>query len=383
MRVLFASTGGIGHFNPLVPFANACLRRGYEVMVAGPPSLAAAVRHAGFPFAPFDAPPDDELAAVWSQLPALTGDEANRVVVAEIFGRLDSTASLPGIRKSCEQWEPDVVVRETAEFGSSLAAELHDVPQARVGVSLARFEHLALSVAPGSLDDLRRSVGLPPDPKADTIRRSPYLTAFPASLEDPAWPTLPGTWRFADPGWRAPGPPLPDWWAGSDAPLVYLTFGSVAGSMDMAVPVYRMAMEAVSGLPVRALLTTGHGVDPAVLGPPPPNMHVERWVWQAQVLAHADAVVCHGGSGSTLGALAAGLPLVVVPLFADQPDNARRVQELGAGVTVTPPDAAAIHSAIRRVLDDASVRAAARGLAEEMGGQLPPDAAVDLFARLR
>ena len=66
-------------------------------------------------------------------------------------------------------------------------------------------------------------------------------------------------------------------------------------------------------------------------------MHVERFVPQADVFGHASLVVTHGGSGTTLGALAAGLPLVVVPLFADQPDNARRVEAVGAGVIAEPP----------------------------------------------
>ena len=70
------------------------------------------------------------------------------------------------------------------------------------------------------------------------------------------------------------------------------------------------------------LLTTGTDLD---LGAVPTNVHVERWVPQADVLAHASVVVGHGGSGTTLGALGAGQPLVVVPLFADQPNNAARV----------------------------------------------------------
>jgi UDP:flavonoid glycosyltransferase YjiC (YdhE family) len=72
--------------------------------------------------------------------------------------------------------------------------------------------------------------------------------------------------------------------------------------------------------------------DPADLGSLPPSVHVERWVPQADVMLHAAAMIGHGGSGSTLMAMAAAVPLAVVPFFADQPANAQRIAELGAGI---------------------------------------------------
>ena len=118
-------------------------------------------------------------------------------------------------------------------------------------------------------------------------------------------------------------------------------------------------LAAAAELPARVLLTVGRDADIDALGPAPPNLRVEAWVPQADVLGHADLVVSHGGSGTTLGALAAGLPLVVVPLFADQPDNARRVAAVGAGVGGVagpgpPPEP------IRSSVDPAALREASR-----------------------
>jgi UDP:flavonoid glycosyltransferase YjiC (YdhE family) len=100
---------------------------------------------------------------------------------------------------------------------------------------------------------------------------------------------------------------------------------------------------------------------------------------QADVLDAATAVVCHGGSGTTFGTLAAGLPLVIVPMFADQPANARLVESAGAGLAVEPTgeprgrtgvpapgDAARIRQSLESILADDSYRQAARGLAAEM-----------------
>ncbi|HEV2640310.1 MAG TPA: nucleotide disphospho-sugar-binding domain-containing protein [Actinocrinis sp.] len=92
-----------------------------------------------------------------------------------------------------------------------------------------------------------------------------------------------------------------------------------------------------------------------------------------------NSLICHGGSGTTFGALAAGVPMVFVPLFADQPVNARLVSAAGAGVTVAPSggpegamgvpgpeDPARIRAALQAVLDDPFYRSAAKAIAAEM-----------------
>src|SRR5918995_328091 len=68
VRVLFASTAGAGHFHPLKPFVEACLRQGDDVLVAGPPALADSVAGAGYAYWRVDEPPPDELGEVWSRV---------------------------------------------------------------------------------------------------------------------------------------------------------------------------------------------------------------------------------------------------------------------------------------------------------------------------
>jgi UDP:flavonoid glycosyltransferase YjiC (YdhE family) len=386
MRALFSSTRGAGHFNPLVPFARAFERAGHELIFAGPPDLAAAVEAAGFDFWQFDPPPEDELSTIWARVPELPPDEANAVVIGEIFGRLNSTAALPKLRAAFEDWRPGVVLRDPNEYASALAAELHGVPHARVAIGLVSSEELGLRIAAGPIDVIRRAEGLPPDPDGDVLRGSPYLSNFPRTLDEGEQAD---THRFHDPAWDEPAGELPGWWPGSeDQPLVYVTFGSVAGSFPQAPPVYRVALEAVADLPARVLLTVGRDLDLDALPLPPANVRIEPWVPQQDVLGHAAAAVVHGGSGSTLGALAAGLPLVVVPLFADQPENARRVAEVGAGIAVEPareePSAtiAPLRAAIESVLADPSYRERAAALADELRAEPSVDEAVPLLERL-
>ena len=115
-------------------------------------------------------------------------------------------------------------------------------------------------------------------------------------------------------------------------------------------------------------MTVGRHADPAELGALPPNVHVERWVAQASVMPHAAAMVAHGGAGTTLAALAAGVPLVMLPLSADQPINARRVAELGAGLALDGGAAGVgrLAEAVARVLQDPGYREAARRIAAEV-----------------
>ncbi|HEX5894677.1 MAG TPA: glycosyltransferase [Thermoleophilaceae bacterium] len=385
MRVLFSSTRGAGHFNPLVPFANAFVRAGHEVLVAGPPDLAAPVEAAGFRFWQFEPPPEDELGPVWGRVPELPPEEANEVVVGEIFGRLNTTAALPRLLDAFEEWQPDAVLRDPNEYGSALAAELHGIPHARVAISLASVEELGTGIAAGAVDSIRRTQGLAADPGGDLLRRSPWLSTFPESLDEGAQPD---TRRYRDPAWDQPPGELPDWWPGRDSePLVYVTFGSVAGSFPQALPVYGVALRAVADLPMRVLLTVGRDLDLDALPEAPDNTRIERWVPQQDVLGHAAAAVVHGGTGSTLGALAAGVPLVVVPLFADQPQNARRVAEVGAGLAVEPnredvgATARPLRDAIESVLSEPSYGERARALADELRAEPPVDEAVPLFER--
>ena len=142
-------------------------------------------------------------------------------------------------------------------------------------------------------------------------------------------------------------------------------------------------MAALAELPVRALVTVGDRTDPASLGEVPSNVYVERWVPQAEVLAHAAAMVCHGGFGTVLGGLYAGVPMVLVPMFADQPRNAARVAAIGAGVVLErgPRRVARLADAVREVLGETRFAAAAGRVAKEAAALPPVDEAVAALER--
>ena len=324
MRVLAAcSLGGAGHLNPLLPFLAAARRRGDETLVVGPPALRELVERTGYAFRPGGEPSEAQVAPIRERLPVAPPQEASILGNRDLFGRLAAMALLPGMRQTCADWSPHFVLREPCEYASAVVAHSLGIPNAQVAISLAEAEAASIAAAAPALEEHRPGL-------VQELHASPYLTRFPASLDPSPFAT---TVRFRVPG-VVDGETLPDWWNGSDAPLVYMTFGTVLGHMSIAADVYRMALTAVMDLDARVLLTVGHRFDRSDLGPIPANVHAEAWVDQEDVLDDADLVVCHGGSGTVFGALAAGVPLVVVPLFADQFENGRRVADCGAGLVI-------------------------------------------------
>jgi UDP:flavonoid glycosyltransferase YjiC (YdhE family) len=380
MRFLFATTSGAGHLTPMLPFAHALERAGHEVLVAGSGSASELARGEGLAFRALAEPVPSELDAIQERLRSLSPDDAPEAAIQDMFVRTYAVAALRDMLLLIKTWRPDVVLRESTEFASCLAAERRGVPQVRIGFALsAANEDWILALAAPALDELREHLGLAPDPNAARLRSSLCLTQSPRLMDLPGRHELAPVHRYRARHDHA-APELPDWWGGVRDPLVYLSFGTVLpkdGYPDM----YRAAIDALAGLPIRLLVTIGRDADPAELGGLPPWVHVERWVPQAAVMPHAKAMVGHGGAGTTLAALAGGVPQVLLPVFADQPINAARVAEFGAGLALemTPDGLGRLRAAVSEALEDPRYRSAARRVADEIALLPPVDEAVGLL----
>ena len=189
MRILFATTRGAGHVGPLIPFARAAAAAGHDVLFAGPGSAGRAVRRGGFAFAAVGEPSAAEAERAWAPVWSPETSPGMLVVVQELFIGLHARLALPGMLDVVRTWRPDVVVRETLEFASALAAEREGIPQVRVGIHLdsdTDADPRLLGVATPALDLLRPEIGLEPDPEATAIRDSPVLTLAPASTSGAA-----------------------------------------------------------------------------------------------------------------------------------------------------------------------------------------------------
>lgn len=315
MRILFGSTDGQGHLRPLVPFLRAARDAGHDVALltsagASVPGVAQLV---------LPEPDDgDERGTIMGRAVGLPPEEGDRVVVTEVFGRLNTTATLQAACRHVREWRPDLVVHESACASARLAAEAAGVPTVTVHVSLPSLGHYLDFLVDG-VADLRAGLGLAPD--STRMRSGGHATFFPASMEVPG-AALPPVHRFRADSTR-----------GARTGGAYVTLGTAARHLPFFASVVGAAVTGTTAAGLRTVLATG---GPASTGDLPPGVEVQAWVDQAEVLRTARVVVCHGGSGTVLDVLAAAVPLVVVPLFADQLVNAGRVAALGVGVRVDP-----------------------------------------------
>jgi MGT family glycosyltransferase len=164
-------------------------------------------------------------------------------------------------------------------------------------------------------------------------------------------------------------------WAGPpDRPLVLVGLSSTVMRQEGLL---QRAADALGQLQVRGLITTGPAVDPAVIVAPP-NVTVTRWVRHADVLPHCSAVITHGGHGTVMKALTAGVPLVVVPLGRDQPDNAARVVHAGAGTRLRKcASVSDLGAGTAQMIDDPRYRAAAGRMAGRRAAERDDNLVVD------
>lgn len=157
---------------------------------------------------------------------------------------------------------------------------------------------------------------------------------------------------------------LPDCLQDDPRALVYITLGTVSEhAAELAA-----AVSGISRLHVRVLVTVGPRIGPADLGPQPPNVTVERYVSQTEVLPRVSAVVSHAGSATFLGALCHGVPQVCLPQAADQFRNAKGGVASGSALVLLPSEATpqTVADAVSRVLTDVRFRAAAKVVADEI-----------------
>jgi UDP:flavonoid glycosyltransferase YjiC (YdhE family) len=364
--VLFTFAGGAGHFDPLVPIARAAEAAGHTVAFTAHPLMVPIVELRGF--TAYATAPDDRAPPGRRPLREVSLQREDRDM-RERFAGVHARVRAGGILALCGEWRPDVLVRDEADFGCAIAAERLGLPCANV-LSAAAGSQVRPEVVAEPLDALRAEHGLAGDPDLAALAGGLVISPFPPSLRDPAFP-LPAGARSLRLTATVSGTP--------DGP-VYFTLGTVfnleCGDLFARV---------LEGLRDRdAIVTTGPQIDPAELGEQPPNVRVAQYIPQAEVLPRCSAVVSHGGSGSTLGALAHGLPMVLIPLGADQPLNAARAAGLGVArvldaVRATPAD---VREAVTAVLEQPGYRAAAERLRDELAALPGIEHAVELLEDL-
>lgn len=372
MRVLVASIPGVGHLRPMAPILRAMVEGGDQVTVAANPAVADQVAHTGAALWPAgsDEPTWFERLSARTRGAPGEGIAAARIdhyFVPRAFGEIGTDDMVDDVLACAEATDPELVVFESYAFVGPLVAAIRGVPQAQHTLG-PLLEPDVLELANDAVSPLWRSFGLDA-PGYAGVYEGATIALCPPSLHRGDLPR--GRRLELRPSPLPVSPPHR-----GARPLVYVTLGTFFGANhDVVVTI----LDGLAGEPLDVLVTLGADGDPTALGPLPANVTVERFVPQADVLPRCAAVVHHGGSGTTFGALAHGLPQVVVPQGADNFRNAALLDGAGASRTVLPEarTPAAVRTAVRDVLDEPRFAAAAQRLATEIDAMPTPEALAD------
>jgi MGT family glycosyltransferase len=373
LRIFLGAFGDAGHAFPMLALGTALVARGHEVHFETwkrwrEPAEAAGIRFADAPeYQVFPTPSAKHLKPYAAAVKAAreTGEMVARI-------------------------EPDVAVADIMTPAAALAAETAGVPVAtlvphvfphmapgfpvysigarlprtRLGARFwarmnARFVEPALEQGRDQYNESRRRLGLPPVPFVHTgLSRELTLVATLPQLEYPrewpSWTRVVGPLMWEPPGEKVEPPP-------GEGPVVLV---APSTAQDREHRLLRAALDGLAGEPVRVIATwNGREPDPPIV--PPSNAVLVPWLSYSQTMPACDVVVCHGGHGTLVRALANGCPVVVCPAVGDMAENASRVDWAGVGVRLPRRFATprGVRAAVGRALRERRLRERAGELA--------------------
>jgi MGT family glycosyltransferase len=404
--LLMTTWDGGGTTPPLMSVAHSLVARGHRLRVLADPVLQPDVEATGAEFASWTRGPHrrersygDAFVRDWGVDPA------------ESLARMRDTLALgpaaayaADVREELERRPAKVLLTELLLFGPQIAAEAAGVPYVVLNPTInvvpapgvppfgsglvpatseeerRRHEELGGRMVAAwdeglpALNAARAEQGLEPlEHVLDQGRSAARMLVMTSRAFDFLGPLPPTVIHV--------GPRLDDVsWAGTweapagEEPLVLVGLSSDYQAQD---DLLCRIVTALGTLPVRAVLTTGNGVNPASIEAPA-NVQVVKAAPHSAVLRESALAITHAGHGVTIKALAAGVPLVCLPMGRDQLDVAARVVRANAGVrlepTATPRE---IASAVQQVLGEPAYRDAAQRIATAIAEETATDRAVE------
>lgn len=377
VRMLFTSTPVHSHVRPMLPLAVTARELGHEVVFATTTDIVPAIEDAGLTAVHGGSSFAESARRYRETFPPDTLSElspAQRLghLMLHCLIGLAAPAMAEHLVPFARKWRPDLVISNLAEWAGGIAAADLGVPHVMHGFSPPKPAEIGPAID-DAMADLRTRWGLP---AAHDNSREPYLDIWPESLRPrvqnwlypTAWPLRPDTnLPLADPG------PFPAVLDGMPYDFtVYVTLGTTHNGTP---GVLATMIDGLREEQVNVVVTVGPDGDPGQFGDLPDYIRVERYVPQETLLPYCDAVVCHAGAGSVLGALAHGIPLVMVPIAADQHEIAQGVAEAGAGVTPAATTAD-VRDAFRSVREDPAYAKAAARIRDDILAMPTPETVV-------
>jgi MGT family glycosyltransferase len=362
--VLFFPEGAYGPTNNCVGIGQILRRRGHRVVFVIEESFEGALAERGFEerLMRLSSPSEEEEVPgqFWKDFIRGTGPVFRKPTIEQLEGFIQPTwqALVDGsmyvderLREIFDEVSPDVIVEDNVVgFAALVTADRPwirvmscnplelpdpDLPPVfsgyptddRSGWDEFREEYRRVHAEMhADFDEFMQERGCPPLPELEFIHRSPYLNLFlyPEEADYPRSRPLGPMWERLNSCVRTEGNDLelPE----GEGPLVYLSLGSL-GSADVELMQRLVDLLAAGGY--RAIVSKGPQHDQIELRDGQVGAEL---VPQPALLPLVDAVITHGGNNTVTECLHVGKPMVLLPLFWDQYDNAQRMHELGLGV---------------------------------------------------
>lgn len=374
MRVLFVVSPGLGHLFPTMPLAYALRAAGHEVRFATS-GLSIAAAEGGFTVV--DVTPGLDYGPIYIEeggsdgLRPIHADDPEDELLARLFGRV-SGVMVDGVLTAARTWSPDLIFAPPLQGAGALAALALDVPLVQMPVGVYDRRHDLGDMIREAMDGHYRRLGLSGSPRA-AARINILPPSFAAVLPnhrsaDDAWPMryLPYNGGAVLPEWLR-DPPV--------RPRIAVTLGTIEAQWG-GIAVLAPLVKAAADVDAEFVVTLGGG-DPALLGPLPDNVRTVEWVPLDELLAASSGLIHHGGSGTTMTAVSAGVPQCVIPQGSYQHSDVDMVAKRGIGILT---DATTLGAAeCRQLLTDTGMRDAVQRARGELRDMPSP---ADLVPRL-
>jgi MGT family glycosyltransferase len=418
--IVFFPEGAFGPTNNCVGIGDVLRRRGHRVVFIVEESFAGTLEEKGFEERPMrlTPPPQTEEAPgqFWKDFIRDTAPvfrkstrEQAAEFIAPTFQALIEGAEYVDerLREIIAELEPDLIVEDNvvafpalpasgrpwARILSCNPAELKDpeVPPPFSGLpsddssewdeywAAYRDAHREMHAA---FSEFCRERGAPPLPEDEFIHESEWLNLYlyPDEVDyrraqplGPTWHNLQASVRATDPAWE-----VPEKLRDGEGPLLYLSLGSL-GSAD--VELMEKLVAELAEAPYRVVVSKGPQADEFELAD---NMDGAEFLPQTEVLPKVDLVITHGGNNTVTESLYFGKPMVVLPIFWDQHDNAQRLDETGFGVRLDTyrHTGEELTGAIERLLGDEALAARLASISERLQRAGGTALATDLIERV-
>jgi L-noviosyl transferase len=362
MRILMFHNPLTGHFLPLLPLARALRRQGHPVAFVSAATMAGSVESEGFGLIPSGPTVDAAVAEVTRRTGTDLSGNLSPALVAEFFAGARVDLSVDEALAGAREWAPDLVISEHCDFVGPLVAAALKVPSAVMGIDPA-LEPDLLDALAATAHSRYLDRGLEAPAHAPSGRW--LLDLCPPSLQrDGALPPLERIALRPEPHQGPEGTPRAPRVPGTGRPRVLVSLSTSArGAATVLAPL----LQSLSALDVDLVATSG-GAPVDGFGLEPGRAELVTFLPAAELLDGVSVVVHQGGSGTTFGAAARGIPAVVVPGTPGQQRQAFRLQAAGAGLALPIGEQApeAVADAVSRILAEPEFTTAAQRLRDEI-----------------